>query len=60
MIYLIEYSYKDQIANGSFHFIESNDENLAIDKINYCIETLLEHRFKQKVDFCIKKIEKLD
>ncbi len=59
MIYVIEYSYDDQIAISSFHFMESDDENMIMDKINDCIEKLLECRFKQKINFSIKKVEKL-
>ncbi|KMK50440.1 hypothetical protein RO21_11810 [[Actinobacillus] muris] len=57
MIYSIEYSYKDQATTKSFHFVEAENEQLAVFRAVGYIAQQLYFRFGNEVNFKIEKIE---
>lgn len=57
MIYSIEYSYKDQAATQSFHFVEADTAQLAVFRAVGYIAQQLYVRFGREVNFTIEKIE---
>lgn len=63
MIYLIEYTYEKEHpdfpkANKSFHFVERDTEQQAIEASKTYIQALLTYRFKEEnIPFEIKSVE---
>ncbi|MBF0752042.1 MULTISPECIES: hypothetical protein [unclassified Pasteurella] len=57
MIYQIEYTYPQQEAIGSFHFVEAVSEKIAMYKAQAFIAEQLYYYFDQDIDFGIKSIE---
>lgn len=57
MIYSIQYSYKSQTADASFHFVEAEDEQLAAFRAVGYIAQQLYLGYGKSVNFTIEKIE---
>ncbi|MFA9489061.1 MULTISPECIES: hypothetical protein [unclassified Mannheimia] len=59
MVYLIEYTYTEQQADRSFHFVKSESIEKAILQAKEYIADLLYYRFSNHTEFELVKIEEV-
>ncbi|MEG9475197.1 hypothetical protein [Mannheimia indoligenes] len=59
MVYLIEYTYTEQHADRSFHFVKAENTEKAILQAKEYITDLLHYRFGDQTEFELVKIEEI-
>lgn len=59
MCYLIQYNYLGNEAAKSFHFVEAENSQQALEKAKSYITRLLHIRFEKEISFTIENISEI-